>query len=41
VAPPASRTRFPLVEFRLFRNLNFVAANVSQALAGMVELGLG
>jgi EmrB/QacA subfamily drug resistance transporter len=31
----------PLLEFRLFRHLNFLAANVSQFLAGMIELGLG
>lgn len=31
----------PLMEFRLFRHLNFLAANISQVLAGMVELGMG
>jgi EmrB/QacA subfamily drug resistance transporter len=31
----------PLMEFRLFRHLNFLAANLSQVLAGMVELGMG
>jgi EmrB/QacA subfamily drug resistance transporter len=31
----------PLLEFRLFRHMNFLAANLSQVLAGMVELGLG
>ena len=31
----------PLLEFRLFRHLNFLAANISQFLAGMIELGLG
>ena len=35
------RTSLPLVDFRLFRHLNFLAANISQLLAGMVELGLG
>lgn len=35
------RVEEPLIEFRLFRHLNFLAANISQALAGMVELGLG
>jgi EmrB/QacA subfamily drug resistance transporter len=35
------RTRQPLVELRLLRHLNFLAANISQMLAGMVELGLG
>jgi MFS family permease len=35
------RVREPLIEFRLFRNTDFVAANISQALAGAVELGLG
>jgi EmrB/QacA subfamily drug resistance transporter len=35
------RTAVPLVEFRLFRNLNLVAANISQGIAGMIELGLG
>jgi EmrB/QacA subfamily drug resistance transporter len=31
----------PLLEFRLFRHLNFLAANISQFLAGIIELGLG
>jgi EmrB/QacA subfamily drug resistance transporter len=35
------RVDSPLLEFRLFRHLNFLAANVSQFLAGMIELGLG
>jgi len=35
------RVASPLLEFRLFRHLNFLAANVSQFLAGMIELGLG
>jgi EmrB/QacA subfamily drug resistance transporter len=35
------RVTNPLIEFRLFRHLNFLAANVSQVLAGMVELGMG
>jgi EmrB/QacA subfamily drug resistance transporter len=35
------RTATPLIDFRLFRHLNFLAANISQMLAGMVELGLG
>lgn len=35
------RSSAPLVEFRLLRQLNFLAANISQLLAGMVELGLG
>ncbi len=35
------RVEQPLIEFRLFRHLNFLAANVSQFLAGMIELGLG
>ena len=29
----------PMIEFRLFRHLNFLASNISQFLAGMVELG--
>jgi MFS family permease len=28
-----------MIEFRLFRNLNFLASNISQFLAGMIELG--
>ncbi len=35
------RAAHPMVEFRLFRHDNFLAANLSQVLAGMVELGLG
>ncbi len=35
------RVANPLLEFRLFRHLNFLAANISQVLAGMVELGMG
>ena len=35
------RVSNPLLEFRLFRHLNFLAANISQVLAGMVELGMG
>jgi hypothetical protein len=35
------RVESPLLEFRLFRHLNFLAANLSQLLAGMIELGLG
>jgi EmrB/QacA subfamily drug resistance transporter len=35
------RAREPMIEFRLFRRLNFLAANISQMLAGMVELGIG
>src|SRR5262245_23443057 len=35
------RVENPLMEFRLFRHLNFLAANISQVLAGMVELGMG
>jgi EmrB/QacA subfamily drug resistance transporter len=35
------RAADPMVQFRLFRHGNFLAANISQVLAGMVELGLG
>jgi EmrB/QacA subfamily drug resistance transporter len=35
------RVQNPLLEFRLFRHLNFLAANISQLLAGAIELGLG
>jgi MFS family permease len=35
------RAAEPLINFRLFRHLNFLAANISQVLAGMIELGLG
>lgn len=36
-----SRVQAPLLEFRLFRRANFLAANISQVLAGAIELGLG
>jgi EmrB/QacA subfamily drug resistance transporter len=36
-----SRVAAPLLEFHLFRHLNFLAANLSQVLAGAIELGLG
>ena len=35
------RVSSPLLDFRLFRHLNFLAANISQLLAGAIELGLG
>lgn len=35
------RAAKPMIQFRLFRHGNFLAANISQVLAGMVELGLG
>jgi len=35
------RVKAPLIEFRLFRHANFLAANISQVLAGAIELGLG
>lgn len=35
------RAKNPMIQFRLFRHDNFLAANLSQFLAGMVELGLG
>jgi EmrB/QacA subfamily drug resistance transporter len=35
------RTDEPLVELRLLRHGNFLAANISQVVAGMIELGLG
>jgi hypothetical protein len=35
------RAAEPLIDLRLFRHLNFLAANISQVVAGMVELGLG
>ena len=35
------RTRQPLIDFALFGRRNFLAANISQILAGAVELGLG
>ena len=31
----------PMLDFRLFGHLNFLAANISQVLAGAIELGLG
>jgi len=36
-----THVKVPLLDFRLFRHLNFLAANISQVLAGMIELGLG
>jgi EmrB/QacA subfamily drug resistance transporter len=36
-----SRSANPMINFKLFRHENFLAANLSQVLAGMVELGLG
>jgi MFS family permease len=36
-----SRVAEPLLNFRLFRHLNFLASNISQVIAGMIELGLG
>jgi EmrB/QacA subfamily drug resistance transporter len=35
------RAKNPMINFGLFRHENFLAANLSQVLAGMVELGLG
>ncbi len=35
------RVKVPLLEFRLFRHINFLAANISQVLAGAIELGFG
>ncbi len=35
------RTRKPMIDFALFRHENFLASNLSQLLAGMIELGLG
>jgi EmrB/QacA subfamily drug resistance transporter len=35
------RARAPMLDFRLFRHLNFLASNISQILAGAIELGLG
>ncbi|MGH3101696.1 MAG: MFS transporter, partial [Thermoleophilia bacterium] len=35
------RTAEPLIDFRLLRHLNFLASNISQVVAGMIELGLG
>lgn len=34
-----TRVKNPMIEFKLFRHLNFLAANISQFLAGMIELG--
>jgi EmrB/QacA subfamily drug resistance transporter len=36
-----SRADNPMINFKLFRHENFLAANLSQVLAGMIELGLG
>jgi len=35
------RAADPLIDFRLFRHLNFLASTISQLLAGALELGLG
>jgi len=35
------RSRNPMIEFSLFRHENFLASNLSQFLAGTIELGLG
>jgi EmrB/QacA subfamily drug resistance transporter len=35
------RVANPMLDFRLFRHLNFLASNISQVLAGAIELGLG
>ena len=35
------RVASPLLEFKLFRHANFLASNISQVLAGAIELGLG
>jgi EmrB/QacA subfamily drug resistance transporter len=35
------RAANPTIQFGLFRHVNFLASNISQVLAGMVELGLG
>jgi EmrB/QacA subfamily drug resistance transporter len=35
------RAASPMIRFRLLRHKNFLAANLSQILAGMIELGLG
>jgi EmrB/QacA subfamily drug resistance transporter len=35
------RVSTPMLNFRLFRHLNFLASNISQVLAGSIELGLG
>src|ERR1700761_340452 len=36
-----SRAENPMINFKLFRHENFLASNLSQILAGMIELGLG
>ena len=35
------RAENPMINFKLFRHENFLAANLSQVLAGAIELGLG
>jgi EmrB/QacA subfamily drug resistance transporter len=35
------RAKKPMINFSLFRHENFLASNLSQFLAGMIELGLG
>jgi EmrB/QacA subfamily drug resistance transporter len=35
------RATKPMINFKLFRHENFLASNLSQLLAGMIELGLG
>jgi EmrB/QacA subfamily drug resistance transporter len=35
------RSNNPMINFKLFRHQNFLASNLSQLLAGMIELGLG
>jgi EmrB/QacA subfamily drug resistance transporter len=35
------RAKNPMINFQLFRHENFLASNLSQLLAGMIELGLG
>jgi MFS family permease len=35
------RAKNPMINFKLFRHENFLAANLSQVLAGAIELGLG
>jgi EmrB/QacA subfamily drug resistance transporter len=35
------RAANPMLDFRLFRHLNFLASNISQLLSGAIELGLG
>jgi EmrB/QacA subfamily drug resistance transporter len=39
--PVERRAADPLIDFRLFRHLNFLAATISQVVAGAIELGLG